>query len=192
MNKKPVVLVDIDDTLADTKVKMLEYINRNGDKTYQYHELTQEFRDGKIPDYEKLVQEYLSQPKLIEEILPYEDALEAIQRLEAAGYEIHIVSTRKEPLHKSTIRWLTLHGFDKHIERIHPRSSEKIGHKFKKETAELVSAVAAFDDTLGVARAMAEVIPAVYLINKPWNQGKLPKNIIRVSSFVEAVNIFLA
>jgi len=138
------------------------------------------------------VQKYLSQPKLIEKVLPYEDALEAMQKLATAGYEIHIASSRKEPLHQSTIKWLKQHGFDRYIERIHPRSSEKMGHEFKKETAQLTGAVAAFDDTLGVARAMAEVIPMVYLINKPWNQGKLPENIIRVSSFTEAVNIFLS
>ncbi|MDP4038468.1 MAG: hypothetical protein Q8P54_00655 [bacterium] len=191
MSSRPVVLVDIDDTLADTQVKMLEYVNRNGDKTYQYHKLTREFRDGKIADYEKLVQEYLSRPDLVEEILPYDNTLEAMQRLETGGYEIHIVSTRKEPLHNSTIKWLSRHGFDQHIKKVHPRPSEKIGHKFKQDTANLVNAVAAFDDTLRVVIAMAEIVPVVYLIDKPWNQGKLPRNIVRVSSFVEAVDLFL-
>jgi len=30
MSKKPIVLVDIDDTLADTQVKILEYVNKKG------------------------------------------------------------------------------------------------------------------------------------------------------------------
>src|SRR5437588_4257029 len=129
MNKS--VLVDIDDTLSETQVEILKYINSKSEREYIWDELTREFREGKDPEYQKLVQEYLLQPELVGATLPYKDALDAIKKLHKNGYEIHIASSRKEMLHETTLTWLEKHGIINYIEKVHPRTSNKNDKDFK-------------------------------------------------------------
>lgn len=190
---KQAVLVDIDDTLADTQVEILKYVNSQGKKQYKWEEMTIAFREGRKFRYERLVKKFLAQPHLMAACKPYNDALSAMKKLHNAGYAIHIASARHEPLHDVTIQWLEQHGFIDYVTEIHPRFSIQKGHEFKVAAAKKGGAVAAFDDTYDVSHALAGNGITVYLINKPWNKNeKLPPNIIRVDSFSHAVDLFLS
>lgn len=187
------VLVDIDDTLSDTQVAMLEYINRRSQTPYRFEELTRAHREQDIPEYESLVQEFLATPSLVEQTKPYANALTALRRLHAAGFVIHIASSRREPLHDATVRWLERHGFIDYVDTIHPRSSAHRGHEFKRLVAERIRPAAAFDDTYEVAELLAKSDVPVYLIDKPWNRDeRLPRNVVRAKDFADAVSRFLA
>ncbi len=190
---KKAVLVDIDDTLADTQVKLIEHANKMGGRQYTYHEMTREFREKEVPEWADLVSDFLEQPELMEAVEPYADAIEAMKELHAAGYEIHIASSRKENLHSATVNWLAKHGLADYVDTIHGRFASQRGHAFKVESASKARAVAAFDDTLKVVQVLAKVVPTVYLIDRPWNQTKkLPANVVRSGSFADAVQSFLA
>jgi phosphoglycolate phosphatase-like HAD superfamily hydrolase len=187
------VLVDIDDTLSDTQNPMLAYVNSKSSQPYTFDKMTREHREAGIPEYENLVQEFLARPDLVSKCPPFSDALDAMRRLHEAGYEIHIVSSRKEPLHAITETWLAEHGFADYVHQIHPRSSTQKGKEFKRIVAERIKPVAGFDDTLEVAEVLAEAGFPIYLIDKPWNTGdSLPQNITRADSFAAAVNDLLS
>lgn len=186
------ILVDIDDTLAQTQKHNLEYIKNTHGKNYKFAEMTRGFREGKNKQYDHLVGKFLKNEQLVREIKPYSFALNALKQLHNAGHSIHIASSRKENLHKVTEDWLHEHGFADYIHHIHPRYSEHKGKEFKVKTVIENNITIAFDDTWDVAEALAEADVRVYLIHKPWNKDEqLPKNIIRVDNFAEGVKMFL-
>lgn len=189
----PTVLVDLDDTLADTQVAMLRYINARGARQFTFAELTREHREQEVAGYDELVNEFLRQPELVRQTAPYDDAREAIRQLHAAGLAIHIVSARREILHGVTDEWLGEHGFARYVTEIHRRSSHTKGRDFKRLVSEKIHPIAAFDDTYDVAETLAATGVPVYLIDKPWNQEeRLPAGITRVPSFAAGVHKFLA
>lgn len=190
---KKAVLVDIDDTLANTQTKILEYVNSHSARSYKIEEITNEFREGLNREYNTLIEDFLAEPDLVSQIEPFDDALIGMKRLAQADYEIHITSSRKENLHDVSSDWLLRHGFMGHIHHIHPRFSTQRGHHFKLEAASSINAIAAFDDTLSVVETLAEIVPELYLINKPWNASRsAASSIKRVESFAQGVDIFLA
>ena len=186
------VFVDVDDTISDTQTAMLAYVNERASRRYSYEEMTEAYREGDHPEYEGFVRQFLNSPQLVLQNKPYADALAAMQRLHQAGYVIHIVSSRREPLHQVTLQWLERHGFADFIEEIHPRRASQKSNEFKRTTAERLRPLAAFDDTLSVVRELAAVCPVVYLIDKPWNAADdLPRNVVRADGFGQAVGLFL-
>lgn len=191
---KKSVLVDIDDTLSDTQVKILEYVNKHSARQYAYEELNSDFREGTAEGYEYnlLAREFLKTNELVRTCPPYLDALTAIKSLHELGFIIHIASSRRENLHDITVDWLKTHGFIDFVTEIHPRQSTLRGVEFKIAAATKTQAVAAFDDTLDVVEALSAVVPIVYLIDKPWNQKPyLPPNVERMPNFADAVNTFI-
>ena len=191
--KQLAVLIDIDDTLADSQTVLLEHVNRVSSRPYTLSYLTQASREDDDDEYNKHVRELLRRPEIVASYQPFYDALQAVTRLHAAGYAVHICSSRKENLHETTTDWLAEHGFAPFIAKVHPRMSINRGHDFKVSVARSVQAVVAFDDTYEVVVALSQVVPTVYLIERPWNQdGDTPDNVTRHTSFATAVFDFLA
>lgn len=192
---KPVVFVDVDDTIADTQNHVLRHINEGREQPYVYDKLTQDFRMGNNEgkEYDAAVK-HLLRPEIMTETAPLAGALAAMERLHDAGYEVHIVSARRELLHNTTEEWLAKHGFADFVEHIHRRPASLKGKAFKGQLAQLVKPVALFDDTLDVALELVDVVDTIYLIDKPWNNEKdlkLPTNVERADDFAAAVDAFL-
>lgn len=185
------VLIDIDDTLADTTAVLLEYVNSRAERSYTFDELTRDHREAGVAEYKALVDEFLQRADLFQSVQPFSGALDACQKLHTAGYAIHIASARRENLHDVTTGWLKEHGFIDYVERIHRRSSQHPGRDFKRLVAEEVKPAAVFDDTAEVAETLAGSGILVYLIDQPWNAGEIPANIKRSPSFAAAVEEFL-
>ncbi len=193
MSNQLSVIVDIDDTISQTQRTYLEHVNRISPRPYAYELLTRESREVDGNDYDTLVKQVMRNPAVVKSTVPYEDALDAVKRLHAAGVQIHIASSRKEDLHDVTLDWLAMHGFIDFVARVHGRLGSVSGNDFKVQAALACGAVAAFDDTYEVALAFAGVVPEVYLLDRPWNQsGSLPQNVIRSPGFGEAVDLFLS
>lgn len=190
------VLVDVDDTIAATQKHLLVEVNSQFGKTYVWDQMDRNMREKHDHDYGQLVWEILNQPDRMVSIEPLPGALKAMERLHAADYEIHIVSARRELLHKVTEDWLQEHGFADYIERIHPRPGAGNGRVWKRGVAEQMGFVAAFDDTFDVCVELGKVPELeVYMIDKPWNRGydeELPVRVGRYRDFEEAVDSFLA
>ena len=191
-----VALVDIDDTLAPAQKHILKYVNSRAPSPFAHKNITWEFREKKVPDYDEYVQEYLNQPELVGECEPYIDALSSLEKLALDGYQIHIASSRKENLHAVTQQWLQKHGFLDHVQKVHPRSSDVKGADFKRKVVEENNVVVAFDDTHSVVEELAQIKNVrVYLIDKPWNRKAFKPGmgeIVRVNSFAAGVKHLLS
>ncbi len=187
------ILVDIDDTLAQTQKHNLEYIKNHHGKEYKFAEMTKAFREGENKEYDQLVGKFLKDKQMVSEIEPYSFALDSLKKLHLAGHTIHIASARRENLHSVTEQWLQTHGFADYIHHIHPRSSLDKGKDFKVKVVKKNNITIAFDDTWDVSEALANAGVTVYLLHKPWNKDeKLSDNIIRVDNFANGVEKYLS
>ena len=190
--KKTTVIIDIDDTIADTQVRILAWINERSERVYTWDEMDRSYREGKQPEYEIYMQQFLADPDLASGVAPYQDALESIKSLHKAGLELHLVTARDTSFDRMTQEWLKAHGFIDYIEHTHHRPAHQHGRDFKREVATALLPLAAFDDTYDVGLELAHGGVYVYLIDKPWNLGEMtPAAMERVPSFSAGVRQFL-
>jgi uncharacterized HAD superfamily protein len=183
------VLVDVDDTIAETQRLLIEHINAELGAEYKFEEMDRRYREDLDDDtrqWTEAVWAALKKPDLMQTMAPSDNALEAMEVLVENEFVPHIVTARKKLLFEPTKKWLKQHGFHRYYELMHPRRDGESGVEFKLRVAREVGFVAGFDDTYEVVVALSEVIPTMYLIDKPWNNGDdcpLPSNVVRVASF---------
>jgi hypothetical protein len=109
-----------------------------------------------------------------------------------AGFELHISSSRLEPIHEVTHTWLKIHGFYPYIKKVHPRYSHIKGRDFKVAVANEIKAIAAFDDTPTVVENLVNNGTPLYLIRRPWNKHIKKSELVKpFPSFYQAVKAFL-
>lgn len=173
-----VLLIDLDDTLGATQKSILKFIRKNYTKNYKFHSISHEFRDGTHKDYQEQVHDFLSRPEQVLKIEPFPKAKEALELLKNNGWDLHLVSSRKQVLHSATRNWLDMHGISEFISDYHPRPDKLGGDAFKVLSAKKIQANFAFDDTLSVAQALAEINIRTYLIQRPWNRSFLSHPLI--------------
>jgi len=95
-------------------------------------------------------------------------------------YELFYISARGRHLYKLTERWFQRHG-------VHYHHIELIGSHDKVAAVRRYQLAAFFEDKYDNACAIGEEcnIPVI-LFDTPYNQGPLPKNVIRVQNWLEA------
>jgi hypothetical protein len=185
------VLVDVDDTLSGTQRLFLAHANRDNPGRFRYQDFTS--FDRETPgEWDGIVQGLLARPEVIVRTKPFAGALDGLRRLHEAGFKIHIASSRKENLHRTTKDWLEKYGLARYVEEVHGRPSSMSGDEFKLAVANQIDAAAAFDDTKAVAESLARNKVHVYLVRRPWNRD-LPQGpwIKPCRSFQRGVIAFL-
>jgi uncharacterized HAD superfamily protein len=188
------VLVDVDDTVADTQLFLIDKINGLTGGSYEFDSMTRGHRENAAEhrEWNENVWALMKQAHEWSVINPSDGAAEAFIRLVHEGVTPHIVTARKSHLFEVTDRWLQEHGFYFHGIQVHRRGDAERGSEFKCRVAEEVGFDAAFEDTLDVALDLSDYVETIYLIDKPWNRiDDLPENIVRVESFSAGVDRFL-
>lgn len=191
--QRQAVLVDIDDTIADTQAAIIDFIFRRTGQRVPLEYFTEAVRRNRFGEYDGLITEFLNTPEAVRDVAPLADARQALKRLHAGGYRIHIMSSRAEPLHRVTEKWFKDHGFADSVHEIHPRSVSVPSSEYKRQVVDRIKPAAAFDDAYDIAVSLASAGVAAYLITRPWNaqRTKLPSGVTRVDSFAEGVECFL-
>lgn len=191
MKESKELAIDIDATIGRLERYIVAYANKKLSRRYRYYQLTS-YLDGTNPEFDRVAAEFLEQPNLVVKTMPYDKALEGVQILHRRGFNLHIVSARKEPLFEVTERWLEKHGFSPFITDIHRRPSSVTRHEFKTIVVKKMGIQTAFDDDKPIIETLAQNGVTVYLIRRPWNKGigKGP-NIIPCRSFYRAAQAFL-
>lgn len=187
------VIVDIDDTIADTQAAIIDFIFRRTGERVPLGYFTEAVRRSRSGEYDGLVTEFLSTPEAVRDVAPLADARQALERLHAGGYRVHIMSSRAEPLHHVTEKWLKDNGFADSVHEIHPRPVSEPSSEYKRRLADRLKPAAIFEDAYDIAASLASAGITSYLITRPWNESrtKLPGGVTRVDSFSEGVERFL-
>lgn len=190
------VLVDVDDTVAETQHFLIEKINGLLGGHYTFESMTRGHRenDPEFQEWNENVWALMKQPDEWELIEPSPGAVEGFEQLLENDVKPHIVTARKSGLFAVTDRWLKRFGFYFAGIEVHRRGDNERGGEFKCRVADEVGFDAAFEDTLDVALELAKHVNTVYLIDKPWNvfpEDLTPPNIVRVGSFADGVERYL-
>lgn len=188
------VLIDVDDTVAETQIFLLEKINALTGGSFAFEGMTRAHRENapEHREWNENVWALMKRPEEWAEIIPSEGAVDAFRSLLINGVTPHIVTARKSHMFKTTDAWLEAYGFMFDGLKVHRRGNAEKGAAFKCRVADEVGFDAAFEDTLDVALELAKHVRVIYLIDKPWNRNHdLPANIVRVASFAEGVHRYV-
>ena len=189
------LMIDVDDTIADTQKLLIEKINPLTDHRYSFEGMTRGHRENaaEFDEWNDHVRRLLKMPNDIALIKPSAGAQPAFERLFHHDFDPDITTARKAPLFDCTDQWLKEYHFWPFVNEIHRRRDNERGVEFKCRIAREYQFAAAFDDTADVVEALSRFVPVVYLINKPWNvDTDFPSNVIRVKSFAEGVDRLLS
>lgn len=118
-----------------------------------------------VPDDQ--IAAFLSQETTYLRLKPIEGACEALQVLRNSGWHITFVTARPKHLIGITTAWLIQYGF----------ATEKTPIIFADKASVVLTrkAKAAIEDNVEAARAMAQVCPRVFLMDRPYNFGPCGK-----------------
>jgi uncharacterized HAD superfamily protein len=186
--------VDMDSVVADIMSPLIDFHNKK-------YKTSIKFTDHVTFSIEKVwncteeeaidrIIEFNNSP-FMDEIKPMPGSIEGIKHL-SSFHELHIITSRSNTTEKITDLWIKKHfpNIFKTINHTN-QSGKKESKKIKKsEVAKKLGINLFIEDHLEYALDCASLDIRVLLMNMPWNQTKnLPKNIIRVYSWKEIIDI---
>lgn len=123
---------------------------------------------------------------IFENMPPVKEAAKLIRSLQRKGDSIVFLTARPDFTEDVTRRQARMHfpGVDKIYFSSSHYSSINNGRKSKGEWCCLLRPDLIVDDSLDYVAQCVEYCPAV-LLNKPWNEGDLPRGVVRAHSFAD-------
>lgn len=151
------LICDIDGVAANF---LAEAIRTWGDplipNTWSLEEMFPQVSDEQIA-------QFINQETTYLRLKPIEGAREGLQVLTNAGWHIVFVTSRPKHLVGITTAWLIQHGFS--------TAQTPVIFTNKVDIALARKAKAAIEDHIETARALAQVCPRVFLMDRPYNFG---------------------
>jgi uncharacterized HAD superfamily protein len=196
MKKQPklIIGVDLDDVVIDFSNALHAYHNerygtsvKKGDMTsYGFENVwncTEEEASKKVFEF------YSTNDH--DTALPVPGASEALALLKEA-HELHIISSRADQIADLTFRWIDK-NFPNHFKSVNLTNQyfgtpEKV--RSKADVCRELHVDVMIEDSLSQAKEIALVVSKVFLLDCPWNQGELPKNVMRVYSWADIIAQF--
>lgn len=133
---------------------------------------------------EDQISEIFSKKEVYEKIKKIPYAHFSINRLREYGFVIHVITDRRPALLDITKKWLDLNGF--HWDYLHLIKADN-----KAEFAKQNDIFTFIEDKYETVIKLSEVCRKVYLIDRPYNQGWLPSNVLRVNTWLEILGDLL-
>jgi len=187
---KPILTIDFDDIIDEFFSSFLTWCNKENGTTLTYEEF-RDYGDHTLlhPDGD-LVTSWINHYAVhhIMDCPPVTGALEQIKRL-AEIYELHIVTSRPEYNRLAVEAWLKVHCIAHLFVSITFTNSfgnDPNAPKTDKPTVcTQLGAVAHIDDALSHAEAVTAVGIRVYMLPRPWNEGRIPEGVMLCSNWQE-------
>jgi uncharacterized HAD superfamily protein len=177
--------IDVDDVLADSLPHFLEAFNRRfglqvpiSQAAWEISRHHPEIPPGEIGAFfDELYRiDFLGSRPLLS------GAKEGVEALSHAGHHLSIVTGRLRRDREITERWLEAVGLAPFFQEIADRDGvPALLHKCR--VVETLALDLLLDDELHVALKVAELPLQVLLFDKPWNQGPLPKHVLRIPAW---------
>ncbi len=179
--------VDIDDVLTESLPEYIRTFTRRFGIEVPLSEATWALfaRHPEIPkaEVEAFVAEMDSSRFLARRLLDPEARM-GLQELVRQGHTLYIVTGRLTEYREVTHHWLLENRILPLIRGIFYKDGGAVGPYKKAKAAELALDLF-LEDELHVATLLADLPVTVLLVDRPWNQGELPPNVLRVRSWTE-------
>lgn len=197
-HKRLKIGIDIDNVIADSYPHYINAFNKNFGTNVKYEEIFHfYYLEKNVGVDEMLVSQFIESIVHSEQfqlqIPPVSNALDIIKKWIAKGFLLHYITSRPSDTKEETIKWLKMQGFyqrgvtlDLYNEKEHNSKHISRINDYKKSVADRKKVDLFIEDSIDIAKSLD--IP-VFLIDKPWNQGSLPKNVIRVKDWYEIDNL---
>ncbi|MFQ5989862.1 MAG: HAD family hydrolase [Candidatus Methylomirabilales bacterium] len=183
------IAIDVDDVLADSLPEFLAAFNRRFGLQLSVTEAGWEVfrRYPEIPPeavrafFAELYQaDFLGSRPL----LP--GAREGVEQLHRDGHRLFIITGRLQHDRDITERWLIKTGLSAFFQEVvHRDGTDAPLHK--RQAAERLRLDVLLEDEYQVATAAAELPVRVLLFDRPWNQGPLPSQVVRIHSWPDVI-----
>lgn len=192
--------IDIDNVIADSYPFFLAKFNEVFTMQIKYEEIFDFYFLEKHPKVnqdkaKELIGKLLVDEQFQLDIPPFVDVLPIISNWKKIGHGVHYITSRPHTTRDLTSQWLKKHGFLLPGTTLDLFNSREHFDKHRKEIMDYKKTVAAkrgvhlfIEDSKEIAETM-EI--TVLLLDRPWNQGKLPKNVKRVKNWDE-IDYFVA
>lgn len=174
--------VDLDGVIADIVTQLVRFSRSE----YDLRLVPSEFRSENIetctPIKTEQLRKLFSEPKFFQTMRAMQGARRSLMQLIAAGYAVHIVTDRfwYPEIQDDTRRWLS--------DRFIRVNSLAFATKTEKQSVARNLEIGWFiEDQRSNANLLSEVC-RVLLIDRPYNQGLLAPDVLRVKTLPQAVD----
>lgn len=186
--------IDIDNVIADSYPLFLAKFNEIFKTKIKYEEIfdfyyLEKHTGVKEPEVKKFIKKYICHEEFQMNIPPEKGAIETIKRWIGRGHGIHYITSRPKVVRRVTEDWLKKHGFFSKEATLDIFDSDSHYNKhrqeiiyYKKNQAKNRGVNLFIEDSKEIAESLQ--IP-VFLFDRPWNKGKLTRNIKRVKNWAE-------
>ncbi len=184
---KLIIGVDFDDVIFDFNNALHSYHNKKHGFSVAREDITtyqlEEVWDCTSEEVGKRLTEFFLTPDH-DATIPVPGATEAIASLSKEN-ELHIISSRADRIADLTHHWIDS-NFPMHFKSVN-FTNQSLGApgkaRSKADVCRELKIDVMIEDSLSQAKEIATVVSRVFLLDCPWNQGELPKNIVRVKSW---------
>jgi len=190
---KPIIAVDIDDVLFPMVADLIKYVDRE----HAVKLTPEDFKSYMLEDIwpagtaegEIVFENYKQQ--ITTEVAPVKGATSALGKL-SAKYEVIIMTSRDVKVEPITRQWLDRH-FPEIFSQIHLLGNRKdsVTWRTKAEVCQEIGVSYLIDDSLKHLVLASEVgVKGLLFGDFSWNQGDLPKGVVRVKDWQEVLDYF--
>lgn len=181
--------IDIDNVIAESYPAYIARFNQTFGTKIRYEEIEEFYYFDKLSGIDQEKVEIFIDRLLIDEdfqlnISPVEGVKKIIAKWVDGGDSIHYITARPKTIRQITKNWLIKHGL--YVDGVTLDLFEGERHTkdpiYKKRLVKNKGIDIFIEDIKEIAETMD--IP-VLLLDRPWNQGKLPENVKRVKDWKE-------
>ena len=190
--KNELIGIDFDDVIFNLSDHLLDYFNERFHTAFKRGDINQ-YQMGVLwnlskEEEHKVIMDFCFS-ELHHGVLPVKGAIEGINEL-SKNHTLVVVTAREEARREMTHAWI-----DKHLPNVfksviltHHNHEDVSMRKKKSDICREFGIKVFVDDSLSNVTDVSQVVDTVFLLDTPWNQGELPKNVQRVFSWQEIVD----
>lgn len=191
--------IDIDNVISDSYPKYIKQFDQTFGIKVAFDELVDFYYFLNHDEIDKdkakaLTDKLLKDDQFQMSFSPIGWAQEVIENWSDQGHSIHYITARPKYIKNATYAWLKKHGFlvpkaTVDLQEIFFQQKQgTIDAKYKRDIIKKRKINLLIEDT----KEIAEIVDIpVFLFSRPWNQGKLSKNVTRVSNWKEIEKLLI-
>lgn len=166
--------VDLDNVLNKNAKSIAETVNSKYGLNIREEDFIRYHVETCTPITKEMLDEMFNDPNYFLSIEPNNTVINFINLLYELHHEIYIITDRPENCWMSTLEWLFKNKV--RYNQVYLRKANE-----KPTLAEDLKLDVFIEDRLDTSLSLANIVKVIYLLDRPWNQGRILPNITRLT-----------